>query len=1198
MATFKKFGIAGVGPDVQWGKGGGRIIWATDHFRFRDSTDSAYAPIRANASPVDGNDLATKSYVDGLVQGISAKDSVRVATTVPGTLATSFENGDTIDGVVLATGNRILIKNQAAPAENGIYVVNASGAPTRATDADSAAKLGSAYTFVERGTTHGDQGWVTTFNSSDTLGSSAVNWVQFNGAGSYTASNGVVLTGSDFQLDLGNLGTNTIVSADSIPFYDASISNESRTTVANFITNLNLLTTTDIPTTEQTELAAIDALATTGILVRTGDAGFDTRSIAAAGAGNRAGIAITANADGTAGNPTIGLNIVGLTARSDTVDASDLVPVYNISSGANEYYTVSEIASASSITSLIRDADLDTSVSVEIGDDDTIRFDVGDTPVGYGAVNDIFVMSSAAWTVAMGTADVAATVGAPISITAGTGNTTGAGGDVTIMSGAGGSSAGTGGDITIEAGTGGTSGGTGGIARLRGGTSISGNGGQASVAGGAGVGTNRSGGNATLVGGASTGSGTSGSATVQGGASTGGTTGGTALVRGGTGGSTGVGGAVTLQGGAGGATSGTGGASNVLGGTPTDGNGGAVNVTGASGVGTNRSGGAVVITSGSATGTGTAGSITITAGALGGAGTAGTISINGSAGNGSTTGGPINIVAGSGGSTGSGATTTIDGGSGGSTSGNGGLALLRGGSATDGNGGDASVTGRSATGTNRSGGSVSVTGGAATGTGAGGQVTISGGNLAGAGSGGTVNISGGNGNGATTGGQVLITGGNGGTTGAGAAVTLTAGAGGSTSGNGGSITVQGGLPTSGTGGSVNITARAGAGTNQAGGTVTITAGAATGSGAPGVITLTGTASAVRLPLGVVADEAALTTNGMIRYDSTANKFRGRENGAWVDLIASSSVNFSTITPSGNGNVTSVVADSANDTLTLNASTGIQIDGTAGTDTLTFTFVRTGMADTATVSTDTVPFFDASASNVAQYRSFANIITDLGLVTTTDIPGTEQSELAALDALGNGMVAKTADATYANRTLTAATTGLEGISITNGDGISGNPTIGLNITGLTVSTTLSDTDVLPIYNGTNNRKISWAAIKSELGAEIPNIRTMAAVVNYNSASPVVIGTLPDLSRVLRVRVDVNTAWNAVETIDIGINAGAPDAIMPDTENDPQSLGIYSSEVDYRNASGGSQTVEATVTSGNTPTTGSALVVVEYYTSSSV
>ena len=257
-----------------------------------------------------------------------------------------------------------------------------------------------------------------------------------------------------------------------------------------------------------------------------------------------------------------------------------------------------------------------------------------------------------------------------------------------------------------------------------------------------------------------------------------------------------------------------------------------------------------------------------------------------------------------------------------------------------------------------------------------------------------------------------------------------------------------------------------------------------------------------------------------------------------------------------------------------------------------------MADTATVGTDTVPFFDASATNQPEYRSFANIIADQGILTTTDIPSTEQDELAALDALGNGMVAKTANATYAARTITAGGAGLEGVSITNGDGIAGNPTIGLNITGLTLDNTIEDTDELPYYNGTNNRKITWAAIKSELATEVPAVRTMYVTVNFNSSSPVAVGTLPNNSRVLRASVDVNTTWNVSETLDIGINGGAADAIMADTENDLQFAAIYRTDVDYRNSSGSAQTVEVAITSANTPSQGSARVVVEYYTSATI
>jgi hypothetical protein len=108
-------------------------------------------------------DAATKAYVDSVAQGLNAKASVRVATTTAGTLASSFENGDTVDGVVLATNDRILIKNQVTGSENGIYTVNASGAPTRATDADVDAEVvNGMYCFVTAGTTNANTGWVLT----------------------------------------------------------------------------------------------------------------------------------------------------------------------------------------------------------------------------------------------------------------------------------------------------------------------------------------------------------------------------------------------------------------------------------------------------------------------------------------------------------------------------------------------------------------------------------------------------------------------------------------------------------------------------------------------------------------------------------------------------------------------------------------------------------------------------------------------------------------------------------------------------------------------------------------------------------------------------------------------------------------------------------------------------------------------------
>lgn len=130
------------------------------------------------------------AQVDGLITGLSWKQAVRVATTANGTLATAFENGDTVDGVVLATGDRILLKNQSAAAENGIYVVAASGAPARAADADSGAELVNASLYVSEGTANADTQWVCTTNAPITPGVTSLGFAQLtSGGGALQASN-------------------------------------------------------------------------------------------------------------------------------------------------------------------------------------------------------------------------------------------------------------------------------------------------------------------------------------------------------------------------------------------------------------------------------------------------------------------------------------------------------------------------------------------------------------------------------------------------------------------------------------------------------------------------------------------------------------------------------------------------------------------------------------------------------------------------------------------------------------------------------------------------------------------------------------------------------------------------------------------------------------------------------------------------
>jgi hypothetical protein len=150
--------------------------------------------------PTNAQDAATKAYVDTFVSGLSPKDAVRAASTGALNIAIDVENGDTLDGVVLATGDRVLIKNQSAASENGIYVVNASGAPTRAIDADSEGDLVGASVFVSQGTTNGNTLWVMTTDAPISVGTTGLVWSQYGGPGTVTAGVGIVVTGNQVAL--------------------------------------------------------------------------------------------------------------------------------------------------------------------------------------------------------------------------------------------------------------------------------------------------------------------------------------------------------------------------------------------------------------------------------------------------------------------------------------------------------------------------------------------------------------------------------------------------------------------------------------------------------------------------------------------------------------------------------------------------------------------------------------------------------------------------------------------------------------------------------------------------------------------------------------------------------------------------------------------------------------------------------------
>jgi len=182
--------------------------------------------VTVTQDPVAALDLATKQYVDAVAEGLHVHASCAAATT--GTLASitggtvTYNNGTagvgatltlsvaltTLDGYTLLNGDRVLVKNEATQANNGIYTWATGGTVlTRATDFDTAAEMASGdFTFVSNGTLYANTGWVQT-DPVTVVGTSPVTWIQFSGAGAYTAGTGLTLTGTQFSI------TNTAVTA-------------------------------------------------------------------------------------------------------------------------------------------------------------------------------------------------------------------------------------------------------------------------------------------------------------------------------------------------------------------------------------------------------------------------------------------------------------------------------------------------------------------------------------------------------------------------------------------------------------------------------------------------------------------------------------------------------------------------------------------------------------------------------------------------------------------------------------------------------------------------------------------------------------------------------------------------------------------------------------------------------------------------
>ena len=194
--------------------------------------------VTVTQDPIAALDLATKQYVDAVAEGLHIHEACAAAT--PGSLASitggtvTYNNGaagvgatltlsvalTTLDGYTLLNGDRVLVKNEAAQANNGIYTWTTGGTIlTRATDFDTATEIASGdFTFVSNGTLYGNTGWVQT-DAVTTVGTSPIIWIQFSGSGAYTAGTGLTLTGTQFSITNTAVTAGAYGSASDVPTY-------------------------------------------------------------------------------------------------------------------------------------------------------------------------------------------------------------------------------------------------------------------------------------------------------------------------------------------------------------------------------------------------------------------------------------------------------------------------------------------------------------------------------------------------------------------------------------------------------------------------------------------------------------------------------------------------------------------------------------------------------------------------------------------------------------------------------------------------------------------------------------------------------------------------------------------------------------------------------------------------------------------